>query len=338
MTLREAIERGLRSNLGAILGASAVDAAEAARRAAAADLLPQVRGAVGETRLKINLEAYGFSIPGQPPIVGPFNVFDARAYVQQAVLDLRAIHRRHAASDALEAARQDEKSARDLVVLACGQLYLQAVAGEARIATVRAQLLTSEALLGTARDRRAAGLGAGIEVLRADVQAQAQRQRLIVAEQEAAKEKLALARAIGLPAGQRFRLADPMPFLPSAAIPAEEAAARAAASRPELKAAAARVDAAEEVRKAARGEGLPTVGVSADYGAIGNTVSGALATFTMSGGVRVPVFEGGRVSARVREAEARAAEARARLADLRGPASTTRCSRRSSTCARPRSA
>ncbi len=317
LTLREAIDRGLRSNLGAILGSSAVDAAEAARRAATADLLPQVRGAVGETRLKVNLEAYGFSIPGQPPIVGPFNVFDARAYVQQSLLDLRAVHRRHAASDALEAARQDEKSARDLVVLACGQLYLQAVAGEVRIATVRAQLQSAEALLGTARDRRAAGLGAGIEVLRADVQAQAQRQRLIVAEQEAAKEKLALARAIGLPAGQRFRLADPMPFLPSPAIPAEEAAARAAANRPELKAAAARVDAAEEARKAARGEGLPTVGVSADYGAIGNTVSGALATFTVSGGVRVPVFEGGRVAARVREAEARAAEARARLADLR---------------------
>jgi len=317
LTLRDAIARGLRSNLGAILGASAVDAAEAARSVATADLLPQVRGAVGESRLKINLEAYGFSIPGQPPIVGPFNVFDARAYVQQAVLDLRAVHRRHAASDALEAARQDEMNARDLVVLACGQLYLQAVAGESRIASARAQLQTSEALLGIARDRKAAGLGAGIEVLRADVQAQAQRQRLIVAEQEAAKEKLALARAIGLPIGQRFRLADPMPFLPAPPLTAEEAAARATSGRPDLRAAAARAAAAEEARKAARGEGLPTVAVSADYGAIGNTVSGALATYTMSGGVRVPVFEGGRISARVREAEARAAEARARLEDLR---------------------
>ena len=144
-------------------------------------------------------------------------MFDARAYVQQSILDLQALHRRHAATDSLEAARQDETSARDLVVLACGQLYLQALAGEARIAAARAQLETSEALLGTARDRRSSGLGAGIEVLRADVQAQAQRQRLIVAEQDAAKQKLALARAIGLPIGQRFRLADPMPFVRRAA-------------------------------------------------------------------------------------------------------------------------
>jgi outer membrane protein TolC len=309
LTLRDAIDRGLRSNLGAILGASAVDAAEAARQAATADLLPQVRGSVTESRQKINLEAFGFSIPGQPPLIGPFNVFDARAYVQQSILDLHALHRRHAASDTLTAAREDERSARDLVVLACGQLYLQALAGEARIASARAQLETAQALLGTARDRRASGLGSGIEVVRADVQAQTQRERLIVAEQEAAKEKLALARAIGLPLGQRFRLADPMPFSPAPAMSAEDATAQAWRDRPDLKAAAARVEAAEESTKAARGEGLPTVGVGGDYGAIGNDVSGALATYSLAGGVRVPVFEGGRVRARVREAEARASDA-----------------------------
>lgn len=317
LTLREAIERGLRSNLGAILGASTVDLAEAARRATTADLLPQARLGLSEVRQKINLEAFGFSLPGMPPLVGPFNVFDARAYVQQPLLDLRALHRRHAATDALEAARQDERGARELVVLACGQLYLQALAGEARIAAARAQLDTAESLLGLARDRRASGLLAGIDVLRADVQAQSLRQRLIVAEQDAAKQKLALARGIGLPLGQRFRLADAMPFAPAPPLTAEDATAQAWRDRPDLKAAAARVLAADEARKAARGEGLPSVAVAADYGAIGNTVSGALGTYALAAGVRVPVFEGGRVAARVREAEARAAEARARLEDLR---------------------
>lgn len=317
LALREAIERGLRSNLGAILGASGVDLAEAARRATTADLLPQARLGLSEVRQKINLEAFGFSLPGMPPLVGPFNVFDARAYVQQPLLDLRALHRRHAATDALEAARQDERGARELVVLACGQLYLQALAGEARIAAARAQLDTAESLLSLARDRRASGLLAGIDVLRADVQAQSLRQRLIVAEQDAAKQKLALARGIGLPLGQRFRLADAMPFAPASPLTAEDATAQAWRDRPDLKAAAARVLAADEARKAAHGEGLPSVAVAADYGAIGNTVSGALGTYALAAGVRVPVFEGGRVAARVREAEARAAEARARLEDLR---------------------
>ena len=317
LSLTAAIERGLRYNLGAVLGEAAVVGAEGARKEALADLLPQLRAGVLESRQKINLAAYGFTGPGIPEIVGPFNLFDARAYLHQTILDLRALHRFHAATDSQEAARQDERSARDLVVLVCGQLYLQAVAGEGRIAAARAQLDTAEALLAVARDRKESGLGAGIEVLRAEVQERSQRQRLIVAEQDAAKEKLALARAIGLPLGQRFRLSDPMPFAPDVTMTAEEAVGRAWAGRPDLKAAQARVAAAEEQRKAAQGEGLPSLAVSGDYGAIGNDVPGALATFTVGAALRVPLFEGGRVQARVREAEARVAQERARLADLR---------------------
>ncbi len=320
LTLADAIARGLRSNLGAILGGTAVEAARGARRETLADLLPQVRLSASEVRQKINLAAYGFTGPGIPELVGPFNVFDARAHVLQSVLDLRAIHRAHAAADAVEAARQDELGARDIVVLACGQLYLQALAGEARIEATRAQLATAEAVLGTARDRRSSGLGAGIEVLRADVQAQSLRQRLIVAEQDAAKQKLALARAIGLPLGQRFRLADPMPFAVGVPMGVDEALSQAWASRPDLKAAQARVDVAEEGVKAARGEGLPSLTVMGDYGGIGNTVSGALGTFTLGASVRVPVFEGGRAAARVSEAAVRLRQERARLDDLKARA------------------
>jgi outer membrane protein TolC len=317
LSLAEAIERGLRYNLGSILGQAAVTGAEGARKEALADLLPQLRGGVLWSRQKINLAALGFTgdlIPGVPQIIGPFNVFDARAYLQQTILDLRALNRSRASANSLDASRQDEHSTRDLVVLVCGQLYLQAVAGESRIAAARAQLDTAEALLGVARDRKASGLGAGIEVLRADVEERSQRQRLIVAEQEAAKVKLALAHAIGLPLGQRFRLADTVPSVP---LTPEEAVERAWAGRPDLKAAQARVAAAEASRRAAQGEGWPTLVVSGDYGAIGNDVPGSLATFTVGANLRVPLFEGGRIRGRVREAEARLQQEKARLADLR---------------------
>jgi len=317
LSLTDAIERGLRYNLGSILGQAAVSGAEGARKEALADLLPQLRAGVFESRQKINLAAYGFSAPGIPQVVGPFNLFDARAYLQQTVLDLKALNRSRSSAGSLEAARQDERSTRDLVVLVCGELYLQAVAGESRIAAARAQLDTAEALLAVARDRKAAGLGAGIEVLRAEVQERSQRQRLIVAEQDAAKEKLALAHAIGLPLGQRFRLADPVPFVPTVPMSVEEAVERAWAGRPDLKAAEARVEAAEASRKAAQGEGWPSLVVSGDYGAIGNDVPSAIATFTVGASLRVPLFEGGRVQGRVREAEARVQQEKARLADLR---------------------
>jgi outer membrane protein TolC len=317
LTLTDTISRGLRSNLGAILSGSAVELAQGVHREARSELLPQVRLSSSESRQKINLAAYGFSTPGTSDLVGPFNVFDARAHVVQSVLDLRAVHRSRAAADGLEAARQDELGARDIVVLACGQFYLQALAGEARIEAVRAQLATAEALLVTARDKRSSGLGAGIDVLRADVQAQSLQQRLIAAEQDAAKQKLVLARAIGLPLGQRFRLADPMPSASGVPMSVDEAVSQAWAARPDLKAAQARLEAATEGEKAARGERLPSLVVAGDYGAIGNTVSGALGTFSVGAALRVPVFEGGRVEARVSEAAVRVRQERARLDDLK---------------------
>ena len=305
LSLAETIERGLRYNLGSILGGSAVASAEGARKEAQADLLPQLRAGVLESRQTINLAAYGLTLPGVPPLVGPFNLFDARVFLHQSILDLKARHRSQAAADTLEAARQDEHGVRDLVVLVCGQLYVQAVAGETRIAATRAQLDTAEALLALARDRKASGLGAGIEVLRAEVQAQSLRQRLIVAEQEAAKEKLALARAIGLPLGQRFRLSDPMPFAPAVPLTVEEAVERAWAGRPDLKAAQARVEAAEKLRQGRAGRGAAVArGDARTTGPSGTTCRARSARTRVGAALRVPLFEGGRVQARVREAEA----------------------------------
>ena len=191
------------------------------------------------------------------------------------------------------------------------------MAGESRIAAARAQLTTAQALYDLASDRKKSGLVAGIDVLRAEVQLAAQRQRVIVTEDEAAKQKLALARAIGLPLGQAFRLADEMPFAALPPVAPGEALQRAYATRADLQAAQARVRAAEQERRAAAGEGLPSVGVSGDYGAIGNDVGGAMPTFTVSVNLRIPIFEGGRVQAKVQQADARLRQAKASLEDLR---------------------
>lgn len=318
LTLDDAIARGLEHNLGLILGREAVREAEGARREAQADLLPQVSAGASGTREKVSLAAFGFTgFPGTPEILGPFNVVDGRGYVSQTVLDLHAIRHAQAAALDLSAAQHQQRSTRDDVVLVCANLYLRAVAGESRIAAVRAQLTTAQALYDLAADRKRSGLVAGIEVLRAQVQMAAQRQRVIVAEDEAAKEKLALARAIGLPLGQAFRLAEDMPFAALPAISSEEALRRAYAARGDLQAAEARVRAAEQERRAEKGDGLPSLGVSGDYGAIGNDVAGSRATFNVAVNLRVPVFEGGRVQAKVQQADARLRQAKARLEDLR---------------------
>jgi len=150
------------------------------------------------------------------------------------------------------------------------------------------------------------------------VQVQNRRQRSIVAENDFAKAKLQLARAIGLPPGQDFTLTDKMPFAPLNDVTIEDALARAYDQRADFLAARDRVSAAEATSRAANAELLPTLNIDADYGTIGNTASGSHPTYTVAATVRVPLFEAGRAQTRRAESEALLQRRRAELEDVKG--------------------
>ncbi len=97
----------------------------------------------------------------------------------------------------------------------------------------------------------------------------------------------------------------------------EEALARAYRERPDYLAAQERVQAAESARRAIVGEALPSVRVTADYGAIGLHISSALPTFSIVGALSVPIFEGGRVQGRLAEADSELRTRRAQAEDAK---------------------
>src|SRR5262249_49645630 len=140
----------------------------------------------------------------------------------------------------------------------------------------------------------------------------------IVAQNRLARAKLDLARAIGLPLGQEFRLSDPMPRADMPLPAVQEALSRAYENRSDWKSAQARVRSAEASRSSAWGETLPKVELNADYGAIGQSLGGARATYTLGATLRVPLFEGGKTVGKVIEADAALQAERLRLEDLRG--------------------
>ena len=209
LSITDAINRALAYNLGVLLAENGVGHAQGARKRALSELLPNITGRVSETRQVVNLAAFGFPLPaGIPPIVGPFNVFDARVYLSQSVLDFKAMNDAKAETHNIAAAHYDYKTARDLVVLVATVSYAQALAASARVDATQGQVDTSQALLNQASDLKANGLVAGIDVLRAEVQLDTDRQRVTAARNEFEKSKLQLARLIGLPIGQTFTLAN----------------------------------------------------------------------------------------------------------------------------------
>jgi outer membrane protein TolC len=322
LSLTDAVDRGLQHNLALLLAEQRVRHAQGERWEALSDLLPHLSGEWRAERQKISLEAFGFSslpgLPGLPTLVGPFNVFDVRASVTERVVDVEAFFKQRSEREHVAAARHTYQETRDLVILVCGNLYLQAVAEQSRIDAAQAAGTTAQALYEQAADRKRSGLVPSIDVLRADVESKTRQQQLIVAENRSARARLALGRAIGLPAGQEIRLTDRLPEALPPAIPVAPALARAYASRSDWQAAQAEVQAAESARHAAGAGALPSVELNADYGAIGQTMSGAHVTYDLGASVRVPVLQGGKVHGKVLKADADLESARAELEELRG--------------------
>jgi outer membrane protein TolC len=308
LTAVDAVSRALQYNLGVLLSEQSVGQAQGARGRMLSELLPNVSGRVTETREKINLAAFGFggsnSLPGFPTLVGPFNVFDARLFLSQSVLDLGAINDARSAAHGVEAAKLTHKSARDFVIHVAADLYIQALASSARADAARAQLDTADALHKTAVDLKASGIVPGIDVLRAEVELNTQRQRATSTRNDFEKAKLQLARVVGLPLGQPFALDPNVPDLPAPDMTLEQAVEQAYKTRPDYQAALERVRAAEAARAAVIGSALPSLHLNADVGDIGLSPSDAKGTFTVIGALNVPIFQGGRTHARLVEADA----------------------------------
>jgi len=324
LTLRDAIDRALDYNLGAVSLSNIVRQSRSQRTVARSALLPNVTADMTGLIQQINLSSFGLRftspIPGFnfPTVVGPFNQVDFRGRVSQSVFDRTAWQNYRASEETQRANELSVQDTRDLVVLAVGGSYLQVAATRARLQSARTQLETANALYQQNVQRRAVGLVAQVDVDRSQVQALVQQQRLIAQQNEFAKQKINLARMVGLPPTDQYNLADEVPFLPAPMVTLEDALRRAHEDRADLKALEAQVRAAERGLSAAKAERLPTVGVSADYGAIGPTPSEARRTFSVAGTVRVPIWQGGRAEGHIDQAETVLAQRLAELEDLTG--------------------
>ena len=322
LTFRDAIDRALRQNLAGLLSEYNTIEARGEKWQQLSDLLPNVVGDVQEVRQKTSLQALGFSgslFPGVnfPRVIGPFSYFDMRASATQRVFDWKSVEKYRASVVGENVAKFNLKDARDLVVLAAGNAYLQAIAGAARVETAQAQVETAQALYKKAIAQQQAGVAPAIDTLRAQVESQSRQQQLIAAINESAKQKITLARVIGLASRQEFELADKAPYEPFPMPDFETTLQRAYTLRSDYKAAHDRLVAAQLQRSAAIAGYFPTVDVAANFGEIGSVPGNVLPTYALIGTLNVPIFQGGKVHGDILKAEAGLRQAQAQLTNVR---------------------
>jgi len=315
LSLDDAIERGLQANLGVILSNTQTEGARAQRLSQLQSLLPSVDFTAKEVAAQIDLPAQGLRIKGFPTIIGPFGYTDVRASLSWSLVDVASLRNYLAARHNFAAAQLSAQDARDLVVLTVGNAYLLVLADQTEVSSVQAQVDTAKVSLDQAVANHQAGTAPKLDELRARVDYQSLEQQLIVAQNALEKDKLALARSIGLPLAQQFNVSDKAPYAPFDQLDADALIKQAETNRKDLAALVEETASAIQQRKAATAARLPVVAASADYGDIGTTLAHSHGTVDATASVTVPLFAEFALRGEAQMAQAQLDTAQAQLSD-----------------------
>lgn len=316
LSLKQAIERGLKENLNVRTAGAAVEEAtgEAGRRQAA--LFPTAQAALPVTLQSRDLHAFGISFPGVPEVVGPFGTVDFRVYFSQQIVNLQRYHSWKSSQAQEQAAQLDYQDTRDVIVETVAALYLNGEAAAARVQSAQSRADTAESLYQLAAKQHDAGVATGVDVLRAQVALASERQNLLEMKNAYQQALLALERSIGMEPGTPVDLTRTLRYEALTPPSAATGIAEALASRQDYRALQEQRRAVKEQEKANHSRYLPTLSIDGDYGGIGRNLNHIRATTDLSATLRFTLFDRDRAGERT-EISSRMTELDARIEDLR---------------------
>lgn len=318
LSLEDAVSRGLRFNLGVIENQAALRQARAQRLRALSVIVPSVSALLRQNLDDLNRIAIGLKIPGLPSSTGQFGYQEAYMTFSDTGLNLASLYQYRASRRAVEAQKLSLDDAGNVVALAVGTAYLQVESSESRVETARAELDSARELEAQALNRSSSGLAAEIEGFRATVQRQTSEQRLTVATANLEKDRLTLARIIGLPNGQQFTIASKAAYQPWTGGDLQAALGQARGDRADVKSAQAAAAASQLSKRGAQLERAPGLSFNGYYGSIGANLGRSDPTYSVVATISLPVFTGGRIRSDIQDASAQLDRRQSEHADLLG--------------------
>ncbi len=317
LSLRDAIQKGLQANLSVLIADTRVQEAEGTtvRRMSAA-VFPRVRGTSYASLQNRNLRAFGISLPGAPDVVGPFSNYDFRISADQNIVDLQSYRTWKASQRGLEASKLDYQSARDLIVSAVANLYLNAESAAARTDAAQSRVDSSDALYRLAHSKHDAGTATGVDVLRSQVQLANDRQALLVARNQYKQALLVLARNLGMNPATPLELSEKLTYEPMILPAPESVVPSALVARDDYLVLAKQREQLLEQQSASHARYLPKLSVFGNYGALGRSVGSATGTGVVQAQLDIDLFNRDR-NGEAQEIASRIQRADDQIADFR---------------------
>jgi len=298
LSLKDAVALALQQNPRVILANLDVSQSEQDTLSARSALMPQIGGTLSETVNRVNLHAaIGLSFPGFPTHVGPFEVFQGGVRFTAPVFDLTLWRRYKSAQMGRDSRRDQEMTVREESVLLVVSQYLGSQRAAADVQAAQSRVDLAQALYDQAADLQKNGVGTGIDTLRANVQLQNEKQRVIVARTQLETSLFGLSRLLNVDPHRPIELADQVSFFDAPEIPIDQTLERAYNARSELRQVLNEEQRAELDSRAAGDARLPKLSINGIWLQQGLTPGTIIPVYQYQASVDVPIFTGGRIQA-----------------------------------------
>ena len=327
LTLEQAVNLALKQNTTAQI--AQITAAESVqdKNISRAALLPEANLSVGEQWERLNLAAEfgggrlpfnglppGTTIPGH---IGPFSLFSAGVGFNGPIFDLTLFRRYQASRSGANASKFDSQSTREQVILLVVSQYIGTLRAAADVQASQSRVDLAQALYDQAADLQHEGVGTGIDTLRANVELQNEKQRLIEALAQRETSVFGLSRILNLDPRQPVELADSLSFFETPQPDVESSIEEGLSTRPEWKSLEQQIKFAEYQKKASNESRLPSAHYSGNWTQLGVSPTAVIPTYSYFGSVSMPLFTGGRIHAEIVRADLEIQRIHQQQADLR---------------------
>lgn len=303
LSLDQAVALALKQNPTAQIAILAAAQSVQDRNISRADLLPQVSAGVADEAEKVNILAQfggrAIPFPGFPKTIGPYQFFTAGPSVSTPVFDLSLWRKYQSAQKSSEASRASSLSTREQVILLVVSQYIGTLRAVANVEASESRVSLAQALYDQAADLQKEGVGTGIDTLRANVELQNEKQRLIEAQTDRETSLFGLSKLLNLDPRQAVELSDSLSFFDTPQPEVEASMGEAFAERQEWKSLVAQIKAAEYQKKASQDSRLPSLRFDGNYTYVGTSGNTTLPTYAYQASVNMPLFTGGRIRAEV---------------------------------------
>jgi outer membrane protein len=305
LTLDQAVALAVKQNATAQIAILTAAQTEQDKNVARAALLPEANLSVKDQAQRVNLQAQfgGKKLPGFPQHVGPYQVFSAGPTFGGPVLDLTLWQRYQAARDTANSGRATSLSTREQVILLVVSQYIGTLRAVANVEASQSRVDLAQALYDQAADVQKEGVGTGIDTLRANVELQNEKQRLIEAQNDRETSLYGLSKLLNLDPRQPIELADSLSFFDTPQPEVEPAIEAALAQRQEWKALEEQIKSAGAEKKASQYSRLPSLRFDGNWAYLGTSSANGIPTYTYAASLNMPLFTGGRIRAEIVRAD-----------------------------------